>query len=65
MDTVQFKADFLARMHSPQQMQLLFNYLPDVYFFAKNRDGCFVMANDTISSNTAYWRQGKTNYIIR
>jgi AraC-like DNA-binding protein len=47
MDVVKFKADFLAQMHSPQQMQLLFNHLPDVYFFAKDREGRFVMANDT------------------
>ncbi len=47
MDAVTFKADFLKRMHSPQQMQLLFNYLPDVYFFAKDRASLFVMANDT------------------
>jgi AraC-like DNA-binding protein len=46
MDVAKFKADFLARMHSPQQMQLLFNHLPDVYFFAKDRQGRFVMAND-------------------
>jgi len=47
MDAVKFKASFLKRMHSPQQMQLLFNYLPDVYFFAKDRESRFVMANDT------------------
>ncbi|MCF7818193.1 MAG: AraC family transcriptional regulator [Kiritimatiellales bacterium] len=46
MDPALFKTNFLARMHSPQQMQLLFNYLPDVYFFAKDRDGRFVMGND-------------------
>ncbi|MCK4564024.1 MAG: AraC family transcriptional regulator [Verrucomicrobia bacterium] len=46
MDTVKFKADFLKQMHSPQQMQLLFNYLPDIYFFAKDRKGRFVMGND-------------------
>ncbi len=46
MNFEKFKADFLKRMHSPQQMQLLFNYLPDVYFFAKDRAGRFVMAND-------------------
>ena len=47
MNTATFKADFLARMHSPQQMQMLFNHLPDVYFFVKDREGRFVMANDT------------------
>ena len=46
MDAAKFKADFLARMHSPQQMRLLFNYLPDVYFFVKDRDCRFVMGND-------------------
>jgi PAS domain S-box-containing protein len=46
MDVAKFKSDFLARMHSPQQMRLLFNHLPDVYFFAKDRQGRFVMGND-------------------
>jgi AraC-like DNA-binding protein len=46
MDAIRFKADFLKRMHSPQQMQLLFNYLPDVYFFAKDLECRFVMGND-------------------
>ncbi len=40
------KEQFLARMHSPEQMQLLFNHLPDIYFFAKDLEGRFVMAND-------------------
>jgi len=47
MNTSKLKADFLARMHSPQQMQLLFNHLPDIYFFVKTCEGLFVMANDT------------------
>jgi PAS domain S-box-containing protein len=47
MDVAKLKSDFLARMHSPQQMQMLFNHLPDVYFFVKDRKGRFVMANDT------------------
>ncbi len=46
MDTAELKTAFLARLHSPQQMQQLFNYLPDVYFFAKDIEGRFVMAND-------------------
>lgn len=47
IDTIRFKADFLAQMHSPEQMQQLFNHLPDVYYFVKDRNGLFVMANDT------------------
>jgi AraC-like DNA-binding protein len=46
MDREQLKTDFVGRMHSPQQMQQLFNYLPDIYFFAKNLDCKFVMGND-------------------
>ena len=47
MDIFSFKTEFLARMHSPEQMQLLFNHLPDVYYFVKDREGRFVLANDT------------------
>lgn len=47
MDTEAFKAGFLKRMHSPEQMQVLFNHLPDVYYFMKNRAGRFVLGNDT------------------
>ena len=46
MNAESYKSDFLKLMHSPRQMQQLFNYLPDVYFFAKDRNGCFVMGND-------------------
>ena len=46
MDTAELKTAFLARLHSPQQMQALFNYLPDIYFFAKDLEGRFVMGND-------------------
>ena len=47
MDATRLKTDFMDRMHSPLQMQELFNHLPDVYFFVKNREGRFVMANHT------------------
>ena len=47
MDVKQFKSEFIAQMHSPEQMQLLFNHLPDVYYFVKDRAGRFVLANQT------------------
>jgi PAS domain S-box-containing protein len=47
MDIARIKSEFMERMHSPQQMQLLFNHLPDVYYFVKDREGRFVLANDT------------------
>jgi PAS domain S-box-containing protein len=47
MDALKLKSDFMERMHSPLQMQELFNHLPDIYYFVKDRQGRFVMANDT------------------
>lgn len=47
MDAAKSKADFLKQMHSAAQMQLLFNHLPDVYYFVKDRQGRFMLANDT------------------
>lgn len=41
------KRNFVEQMHSPLQMQMLFNHLPDVYYFVKDRDGRFMLANDT------------------
>jgi PAS domain S-box-containing protein len=45
-DKTRMKSNFLERLHSPQQMQQLFNHLPDIYFFAKDRTGRFMMGND-------------------
>jgi PAS domain S-box-containing protein len=47
MDKAKLKSDFMAKMHSPEQMQVLFNHLPDVYYFIKDRDGRFILGNDT------------------
>lgn len=46
MDKATFKSDFLAQMHSPEQMQVLFNHLPDVWYFLKDREGRFILGND-------------------
>lgn len=45
MNKQKIKDDFFALMHSPQQLQQLFEFLPDVYFFVKNKNSQFVMAN--------------------
>ncbi len=47
MNKSDFKSNFMARMHSPEQMQVLFNHLPDVFYFIKDRAGRFVLGNDT------------------
>jgi PAS domain S-box-containing protein len=40
------QSNFVERMHSPHQMRMLFNHLPDVYYFVKDDEGRFVLAND-------------------
>lgn len=47
MDQATRKSAFLSQMQSQVQMQLLFNHLPDVYYFVKDRQGQFMLANDT------------------
>jgi AraC-like DNA-binding protein len=37
--------EFLAQVASPSGLESLFDYLPDVYFFVKDRDGRFVRCN--------------------
>jgi len=44
--SVEIKAEFIGRMRGSLEMQMLFNALPDIYFFVKDRAGRFVMGND-------------------
>ena len=44
-DPVELKREFLETLGNYPQIDQLFDHLPDVYFFAKNRLGQFVMAN--------------------
>ncbi|QBG48622.1 AraC family transcriptional regulator [Verrucomicrobia bacterium S94] len=46
MDKEKFKSEFLAKMHSPEQVKLLFNHLPDVWYFLKDSQGRFILGND-------------------
>jgi len=41
--------DFLARMASPSNFEMLFDYLPDVYFFVKDRAGRFMRCNSAFA----------------
>jgi PAS domain S-box-containing protein len=45
MDVAEVSRKFLARVASPAGFDVLFDYLPDVYFFAKDREGRFVRVN--------------------
>lgn len=60
------KAAFLAELHSHQQLEQLFEHLPDVYFFAKNRQGQFVLANQIFVQQCGFTREsdiiGKTDF---
>lgn len=41
------RQNFLLKLHSPRQFEVLFENLPDIYFFVKNTECQFVMANKT------------------
>lgn len=41
---------FLARIASPSGLENLFDYLPDVYFFVKDREGRFVRCNHAFAT---------------
>ena len=45
MDAQQRSQQLLRRIASPQGLDVLFEYLPDVYFFVKDADGRFARAN--------------------
>ncbi|AKJ64392.1 AraC family transcriptional regulator [Kiritimatiella glycovorans] len=45
MDALEYQQAFMVRLASDPQVGSLFEFLPDVFFFAKNREGRFVMAN--------------------
>ncbi|MBN1671947.1 MAG: AraC family transcriptional regulator [Kiritimatiellae bacterium] len=48
MDIDAFREDFLAQLQRPDELGLLFDHLPDVYFFVKNSVGQFVMGNSAL-----------------
>jgi PAS domain S-box-containing protein len=42
--------DFFARIAYPSRFEILFDYLPDVYFFVKDRCGRFMQCNSAFAS---------------
>jgi len=45
LDPRRFSRNFLARVESPAGLDVLFEHLPDVYFFVKDASGRFVRCN--------------------
>ncbi len=45
-----FRRRFFQRLGNPWDLGLLFDYLPDTYFYAKNSRGQFVMVNRAMAS---------------
>jgi PAS domain S-box-containing protein len=45
-----FRRKFFQQLGNPWDLSLLFDYLPDTYFYAKNRRGQFVMVNTAIAA---------------
>ena len=46
-DAAEFQRDFLKRVGSGKLFGQLFDFLPDLYFFLKDRDGLFVSSNES------------------
>jgi PAS domain S-box-containing protein len=61
-----FRSRFFQRLGNPWDLGLLFDYLPDTYFYAKNVRGQFVMVNQALASllgdTTAQEMLGKTDH---
>jgi AraC-like DNA-binding protein/PAS domain-containing protein len=49
-DLRRLHAEFLARIASPSGFEVLFDYLPDVYFFVKDRWGRFMRCNSAFAA---------------
>jgi AraC-like DNA-binding protein len=47
INAAEFQRDFLKRVGSGKLFGQLFDFLPDVYFFLKDRDGLFVASNQS------------------
>ena len=45
-----FQRRFIERLDRPWDLGLLFDYLPDTYFYAKNLRGQFVMVNQALAT---------------
>jgi PAS domain S-box-containing protein len=45
IDQSEFARRFLTRVASPAGFEVLFDYIPDVYFFVKDADGRFIRGN--------------------
>lgn len=48
-DSRRHNRDFLAQIASPSNFEMLFEYLPDVYFFVKDRSGRFMRCNNAFA----------------
>jgi PAS domain S-box-containing protein len=61
-----FQRDFSRRLDCPWHLSLLFDYLPDTYFYAKNAQGQFAMANRALAemqgAGSPEEMIGKTDY---
>jgi len=61
-----FQHDFCRRLDCPWHLSLLFDYLPDTYFYAKDADGRFAMVNQALAemqgAGTPEQMIGRTDY---
>jgi PAS domain S-box-containing protein len=52
-DAAAIQRRFFERLANPWDLGLLFDYLPDTYFYAKNAQGRFVMVNQALANLVA------------
>lgn len=66
MTPAEFQREFLKRVGTGTLCGTLFDFLPDVYFFVKDRDGLFVSSNRSLMRLLGVEREeqyvGKTDY---
>lgn len=66
MSNERFQRQFLSQLADPRQLGALFDLLPDIYFFVKNRQGQFVMMNPPLLRKLGMAEEkqviGKTDY---
>lgn len=68
LDSQTFRNDFIDRLDHKFQLEELFNYIPDAYFFAKDSEGRFIKISRTWMDIRAIPKEediiGKTDYDI-
>jgi PAS domain S-box-containing protein len=68
MDKKKFKRDFCSQLNNPSGLEALFDFIPEIYFWVKNKKGQFVMLNHADAEKCGGTREadiiGKTDFDV-